>query len=360
MSDIKTMQEINGLGTYMDNSFLEKMQKIIGTKSLAIEVNKLLLETNTKHLSATVWSELFNNGQHGVSGDQFNDIVHGLLRAQEFAKLHAINKVVVACMPKSGSSFLSTAFESGLGYKRMLLNSSRTMNPSAFGVNNQEQTVDELVLTKNCIRTESGGGFVSQIHLKGDLDTITTLYAHRATVLCTMRNIFDGIVSLDDMITKVDRRGGSTWPVWYNQPAFKVPLDYIERSFDERIEIIALNYGTWCIDYFLSWKRLENAGIKFLWVDYSRDLSRSSGNKTQLAEKIAKYMKLSEADAGSLREFMAEDDADVAQARLNVGIDGRGGQLPDHLVSQLSRIASHYRDEMSEEEFERYFTLRKQ
>ena len=70
-----------------------------------------------------------------------------------------------------------------------------------IGVDNREHIIDELVLIKNSLSTRLGSGFVSQIHLKGDMDACRLIQAHSAKLVCPVRNIFDGRISFDNRLT---------------------------------------------------------------------------------------------------------------------------------------------------------------
>ena len=356
MQKPEDIEKMLGLGLQIDDTWLEKALLLFGEENVRGKIASLLLETNSLRLTPRIWKQLYSQTPAGEAKTDLGGLINGLLRTQEFSKLHDIKKIIISCMPKSGSSFLQQTLCRALGYPHFSCVYSRTTSPSQFGVNNGEQALDELVLIKNCLRTPVGSGFVSQIHLKGDADTCMLLQAHNAKLLCTMRNVYDGIISLDNMLTTIPSPQAN-WTSWWNQSAFKVPLNYLDLAFEERMECIAPSYGTWCIDYFVGWKRLEKFGQEIAWIDYSRDLSRSGGNKVGMAERISEFLGLTDLQEGKFVDLCrSEDSVPAENARLNKAIDGRGSELPSHLRSQLERFASRYREEISDEEFERYFT----
>jgi hypothetical protein len=175
-------------------------------------------------------------------------------------------------------------------------------------------------------------------------------------LMCSMRNIFDGMMSFDDMLL-TPSAPGSYWTDPWNQSAFKVPLNYRDLPFEQRMECLAFGYGTWCIDYFVSWKRLESQlDQKLLWIDYSRDISRTAGDKGALAKTISEYLNLDELQTSSLQKTISKEKVSDNHARINRAVDGRGKEIPKPLYVQLRNIAARFREEFSEYEFETYFT----
>ena len=240
-------------------------------------------------------------------------------------------------MPKSGSSFLAHALSDALDIPLKHLTTSHS-HFSSVGMNGREQEIDELALVKKMLQ---GTGLLAQHHTKSTAYMMRVFSSYNVRSIVTFRNIFDAMISYDEMLA----RGSWSDPV--NQPALKIPVNYSELGFDERMAVISSNYAIWCIDYYLSWKRVEQAGFKFLWVDYDKHLSKSSGNKTKLCELLISFLKPSSKQVAKIYESVEGEKVSEADSRIRSGKSGEGAEkVPLEIKGRLIDYAKKYNKEL--------------
>lgn len=113
-----------------------------------------------------------------ISQQQFGDMT---LRAKLTARHSRHLNVLVACAPKSASTFIQRALEVALGLPVASLFTAS----------------DELSLIRNGL---NGKGYVGQLHMRCSPYAARLLNLYNILPIVTIRNIFDTLVSLDDML----------------------------------------------------------------------------------------------------------------------------------------------------------------
>ena len=330
-----TIQALSLAAGTIDDSVIQQLQTVHSDEEIWPLLRDCLWYNSRAQLSSTLRERILSLGP--TLGK--DDFYLSLLQAQEVAKSVASQSIniYVAAMPKSGSSFLASALSSALDIPSRHLTTSHP-NPSAVEMNGREQEIDELALVK---RVLDGTGLVAQHHTKSTAYMMQLLSSYNVGSIVTFRNIFDAIISYDEML-----KTGS-WSHPSNQGALKIPVNYSELSFDERIEVISSNYAIWCIDFYLSWKRVEQAGFKFLWVDYDQYLSRSSGDKSKLCELLIPFLKPNPAQEKKIYDVIVGEDIAVSSSRLRKGVSGEGlDKVPLEIKRRLINYAEKYNKEL--------------
>lgn len=246
--------------------------------------------------------------------------------------------ILVACAPKSASTFIQGALRQATGLPAASL-SSVALSPlasSRLGMNLREQETDELALIRNGM---NGLGYVAQHHVRCTPYLCAQMQLYNIRPLVTYRNIFDTLVSLDDMFI--------SWRSNIQDPDMNyfddgLPGNYSSLDRDDRIEILINHHVSWLIQFYVSWKKCEAMGsVSPVWISYGRDFQ---GDKTVLAQRIVEHI----GHEGMSVELLAEalEDSDAAKsARLNVGIVGRGADLAPRLRDKVLSICRRYEAE---------------
>ncbi len=264
-----------------------------------------------------------------------------LVAARDAATRSSAPRHVVCCMPKSGSSFLSSALQHALELPRVSLTSFGSGGASsAFGMNSREQELDEMAVTKSVLTCAQG--FVAQHHTRYSQYLALQMKLYGLSPLVLVRNALDCIVSFDDMVTA---RGPES-EHWVFDAQFALPAGYSALSDETRYTILTHSFGVWLINFYLSWKRgRQQAIFSPLLVKYEDHILNSEALIEHLRTRIA--MTTDQADR--LRAYA--DQPDRVKSRLNVGRRGRGEQkLPDHLKQFLFDYAGLFSSELTPED----------
>lgn len=267
----------------------------------------------------------------------------GLVAARDAASRSMAPKYAVFCMPKSGSSFVSSALQYALELPTFSLTGvGSSKSSSYFGMNSREQELDELAISKATILSPSG--FVSQIHTRCSAYLTLQLKLYRITPLLVVRNMLDAIVSFDDMMVAW-RRAQEAEP-WLSDAQFALPLNYENLEADRRYDLLGRSFGVWLINFYLSWKRCFRHGLVApIVVRYETHVLDPDG----FVRLVAGRIQMSDEQAARLAEYARTPDRE--RARFNVGVSGRGRALiPEHVRRQLLDYAGAFRDELNDEE----------
>lgn len=246
--------------------------------------------------------------------------------------------VLLACAPKSASTFISAALQTALGLPAAALFAStpRIQAVSMLGGNLREQEPEELALIRNGL---NGVGYVAQHHARCSPYLGLLLKTYNVRTIVTVRNLFDTFVSLDDMIMGYRSDKAAQEGYYFSDG---LPSNYGMLDLEDRLTILVHRSTAWFIQFYVSWKKCERANlVRPLWVSYEQDFL---ADKQGLAERIIGHLGLDpEAAAKLLAAF--EDKTDGAARRLNKGVAGRGRAMPDSVRAMIERIAHPYRDE---------------
>jgi Sulfotransferase domain/Protein of unknown function (DUF1232) len=216
--------------------------------------------------------------------------------------------ILIACMPKSGSTFLSDVIGQCPGLRRAIL------TPSA---GRREQEIDEQLLRKL-----DRVSFVAQHHVRNSDWTSEMCRSYRVTPIVLVRNLLDVVVSMRDHM----RRESAVFPQFFAD-ARHAALD--DASLEQMIARLAL---PWYLNFYMSWRETPGA----MMVAYE-DLT------TAPAEVIGDVLAFAGAN-------VAAEDVDEAIARvgaressrLNVGVSSRGAHLRPETIQTILDLIDLY------------------
>jgi len=203
--------------------------------------------------------------------------------------------ILLACMPKSGSTFLSTAIGNLAGFR------NGSFIPA---YDRREQELDDRYIRK--WRFSGHRAVIAQQHVRFSQPTQGLIKRFDMKTVVLIRDLFDVIVSIRDHF----RHDVTTSPMAFFNERHRT-LD--DRQLEEAIARLEM---PWYINFYMSWR--EANGV--VWVNYE-DLARDPHASI---EKILDSCGLSVCDTAVER---AIEMARHGKTRFNRGITGRGGSL---------------------------------
>lgn len=219
-------------------------------------------------------------------------------------------RVLVACFPKSGSTFLANVIG---GLPEFKVESY---------VPDHERREQELCDT--AIGKCTGLHQVAQLHVRASWSTLHLIDKWNINTIVLVRNIYDAIVSLTDHIA----RESPAFPhAWFNETTAALP-------FERRLAAVVELAGPWFFNFYVSWWFGRPEAI----VRYE-DLVLG-GPKRQAEFLVSRGIATCAEDvAASLARI------DPVTTRLNVGKAGRGGTLLSPEQREwIANLTRHYSD----------------
>jgi len=222
--------------------------------------------------------------------------------------------ILIACQPKSASTFLSAAL-AGLRHAR------RVSLVPGFGRREQELSHARIL---RC-RLRLARFCVAQHHLRYSEVTQSLIARHAITPVVLVRNLYDVVASLRDHV----RDESPVSPVAYVTPEMR---DAPDADLEQALAVLAV---PWYLNFYMSWRECPSA----LWLDYA-----------DIAQNAAESLGLILARAG-IRASAKEIEATLAnmgrkRTRLNIGRSGRGENISrgarTHVAKLVKLYARHY------------------
>ena len=218
--------------------------------------------------------------------------------------------ILVACLPKSGSTYLSNALSALPGFERVNL---------TFGFGRREQEL--------CIFTCAamhGIDYVAQHHVSYSQSTDDILKSFGIFPVILMRNLYDCVVSARDH--------------YCEEGQLENPIAYIDRSFpnwprEKQHDFIIDMVLPWYGNFVASWSESRGPRIRVFYYD----LVKSPCNVVATITEAAGI----EADAEAIKAAIRSTDK--ASSRFNVGRIGRGTEeLSKQQIARIQTMFSVY------------------
>jgi hypothetical protein len=216
--------------------------------------------------------------------------------------------VLIACMPKSGSTFLSDVIAELPGFRRAYL-------MPAHG--RREQELDEF-----CLQQADPFNFVAQNHVRYSEWTAEMCADYGLTPIVLVRSLLDVIVSLRDHV----RNESTILPVLFVEP-HHVALD--DAKLEAMLARLAL---PWYINFYMGWRRAPGAHI----VNYEDLISAPA----DVVREILSFAGASTSDA-DVEAAVAHVRA-ARRSRMNVGVSGRGATLRPETIRTVLEMIDFY------------------
>lgn len=224
--------------------------------------------------------------------------------------------IVIACMPKSGSTFLKHALCRITGWREASLT-------FAFLQNEEELYLPYL-------RAVATQDTVTQQHCRATIPNVQLMQAFAIRPIVLVRNLFDTIVSYADFFD-----GGATINTFFGGR-----WESFERA--QRIDLMIDHVVPWYLAFYASWSDAMARGqLDCLLLRYEEMIA----DKPKALARIADFHALDiPEDACTAAVVAIEGDADKDKTRYNKGVAGRGDELSDAQRERIGRLAAYYHD----------------
>lgn len=238
--------------------------------------------------------------------------------------------VLIACMPKSGSTFLSALIAGLPGFRREHLVPSYFRREQELSEESIRRAFDATDVLRDAFRQGTVSaptrprGFVAQHHVKHNHETQTLIDSYGIVPVFLVRNLFDVVVSLRDHVVK---------SAPYTATAY-VDEDMLAWPEDQLHEFLVDMALPWYIHFYVSWWKAENR----LLVTYE-DLISDPRREVQ---RIARFGKLGW-DDDAFAEVLTKVQGG-SSTRRNVGGAGRGEALTEEMRARVLKFCSYYPD----------------
>ena len=225
--------------------------------------------------------------------------------------------LVLAAMPKAGSTFLSHTLCALTGYRHYYL---------ACAYDNIEQ---EIYLPR--VIDAFGSGTVVQQHFKANRPNLDILNRFDIKPVVVVRNIFDLVASIRDHLVK-ERLD--------NLPAVYPTGDFLSFSPSRQLDFVIDMVVPWYITYYVSWCHAEKQKqIQFLWAAYEELVADLHAG----VRRILDFFGMQKPDAAIVRAIETTRAKPKEQTRLNVGVPGRAYTLlSDSQRERIVRLMQYY------------------
>lgn len=220
------------------------------------------------------------------------------------------NFVLIACQPKTASTFVTTAMGQLPGARSISL---------VPGYDRREQELCEARFRRYRFRRHRH--FVSQAHVRFSTPTEALLTKYSVKTVVLIRDLHDSIVSLRDHI----RRESPIWPMAY--------FDQSHLSLnDNQLDLaIARLMVPWYLNFYFSWQSWPDK----LLVRYEE----VAANTEKALQRIADYVGIA-ATEDNVREAITS--ARIGRTRFNNGTAGRGAALSDSVRRAVRDVVDVY------------------
>ena len=248
-----------------------------------------------------------------VAGERDEDIAAAdyldYLKRRTFASDH--HRILLACFPKSGSTYLARVLSLLPGYSKAPL-------VTGYGRREQELSADKLLAAHR-----SCGNYVAQHHVRYSAATERLMGQFCLKPVVLVRNIFDTIVSIGDHLRDE--------PPDIAQAC--VPADIGEWNDERTFHFIVDMIVPWYFNFFASWSQCDDK----LLVTYEDIHADVLGVVGRMSDRYGLNL------AGDdIRSAVEEANRQGADTRRNKAVLGRGESLPDEVRAKVAGLARYY------------------
>ncbi|MGD1037980.1 MAG: hypothetical protein ABR878_12480 [Roseiarcus sp.] len=216
--------------------------------------------------------------------------------------------VLVACMPKSASTFLADVLAKLPGIRHA---------PLTWAYGWREQTLDVVQLARYDLAS-----YVCQQHLRYSADVGNLIVEYRLTPVVLTRNVFDVVASIRDHF-----RNEST-----ESPMVPLGPKHAKLGDAALEELIADLVAPWYVSFFVSWQGVDSLRVTF-------DQVRTS--PSEVVSRICERAGIRTDERGITRAIEA---AHAKARRFNKGVSGRGEGISPKARERIVSLARHFPD----------------
>jgi Sulfotransferase domain len=226
------------------------------------------------------------------------------------------NHILIACFPKSGSTWLSEVFAQLPEHQRAHL------------VPEYDRREHELAFERLIVFHQYN--YVAQHHCRLSLPTERYLDIFSIKPVILVRNIFDCVISMKEFIDGGDKVDNTidnriVWPFAY------VPQDYYCCTDSERFNFVIDMFVPWYFNFFVGWQGFSESK----WVTYEELSARPEETVRSISDRFSFGLKQSAIKA-------ALEGASRAPTRKNRAQVGRGEILSNAQKDRIHKFARYY------------------
>jgi hypothetical protein len=224
--------------------------------------------------------------------------------------------LLIACFPKSGSTYLSKVLQKATGLKEDYI--------AEFGPQNEQDIVRRKL--KRLWRRS-----VLQQHVKGTRTNVEFLTTFGIRPIVQTRSLFDVVISLYDHFERDNN----------SLPCGHVCADYWQMTVHDRLDYLICVHLPWYYNFYLSWRDAAHK-LEIFPLTYEDLFADQTGRLTE----VLNFYHFSIPPA-RLQAAIAQTAN--AKTRFNVGVSGRGARMLSKQHRQsIQRQAATCRLELDE------------
>lgn len=230
--------------------------------------------------------------------------------------------ILVACMPKSGSSFLSNCLTAYKGFRVGIL-------VPDYGV--REQEMCELRLEKF-----NKHAYVAQLHVRNSEWTQKLIQRYGMTHVVLVRDLLDVVASIRDHVRKLFHFGS----------LITLTERHRDISDDELDSLIVQFAMPWYISFYAGWRKDPKA----LFLNYEDVTADPVAAMSKIFDKAKFDYTPAEIDA-ALEKVNGKQERN----RFNKGVKGRGQSILPETRQKLVDMMAHYPEFQDDRIFKNLF-----
>lgn len=224
--------------------------------------------------------------------------------------------IFLACMPKSGSTFLKRALMEVTGFQSAYLS-------YAFERNEQDLYFPALIDNWNVAT-------ITQQHVRATGPNLQLMDRFGIRPVILVRNLFDAIVSIRDYLFT---EGFEKFPSLY------VTEQMADFSRERQLDLLIAHALPWYINFYVSWyDSCRTGSIDAMWLSYE-DLVQDWAAGVHGVLEFYGIPHSLERVRTALERLSSGDRGDI---RLNVGVTGRGAELSEAQHDRVREQAALY------------------
>ncbi|MBT4888699.1 MAG: hypothetical protein HON65_04005 [Rhodospirillales bacterium] len=226
-------------------------------------------------------------------------------------------QIMIACIPKSGSTFLFNTLSIATRFERRKL---------CLNYSNEENLLYPPFMERSaCADT------VAQEHLRASPQNIALIQAYSTTTVVLVRNIFDSLISMRDMLLKPET--GSTTTFFTNELAAMDEETQLDATIDK--------WAHWQLEFYASWVRVLSANrVSGYVLTYEQLIENKASSIIDIAKCVDVPLTHEQAE-----QAIIQTEGDAYLSRINQGISGRGTELMNQRqIDKIKSMVRYYPD----------------
>ncbi len=215
---------------------------------------------------------------------------------------------LIACFPKSGSTYLMRLMHEITQFPRVYLGEERGAN---------EQDFSASILHR--VRYQDG---VCNQHVKGTTRNRQLAKAHHLRPVVLVRNIYDVVISLNDH---------------FHNESCDCPTGYVPRGHcalpqEDQLMFVIRFHLPWFFNFLLSWYEAQDE-LPIYWLSYEQLFQ----DQKRVLDEVLNFW-----DISVSREAIEQGVINIQHrdTRLNKGVRGRGASLSKELKQEITSLAN--------------------